>query len=323
MEENKALEYMSVYPITISIMNGLSASDVSAFLHATRIYRICPSNVARKYMNIERDMLDIMPWIRSRQTQGDEIVLAGKDLDHLMDRYNNPLIHWTKDLSKRTYKLCISILSATSRRAQYHEVVDPEIGPDQYSRAWIDINGRIDMPHAPLVNGLPTIHPDELDCKGSVCKSRIPLLAVVLPGPNLWPECCENWKRGRVGEWEVHPTSNQSRVTIMSINGCVWSQGLYATTPPEDESDMFISRAVNRHKIFDKILYMKFGTGNIKEMAWGRPGQYAEEQGATDALDGDGNEPIAVQRFHYSLRPTYHRPVPVVWGVEVAQPLEF
>ncbi|KAH7120034.1 hypothetical protein B0J13DRAFT_649309 [Dactylonectria estremocensis] len=70
------IRIMSIYPITIGIMDALSASDVSAFLHATRLYRMFTKEFLNKYMHLERHMPSIRYWLE-RKGIGDHTQLGG------------------------------------------------------------------------------------------------------------------------------------------------------------------------------------------------------------------------------------------------------
>lgn len=92
-------------------MLSLSSSDVSAFLHVTRLFRIVAPTKMKKYMNLSRDLPEYSDLIDIVNVREDKVILAGQDLRVLTDWYMNPMTHWTIAHKIRVQPLLVMVVS--------------------------------------------------------------------------------------------------------------------------------------------------------------------------------------------------------------------
>lgn len=82
---------LDAYPILTTIMDNLSATDVSAFVHAFRID--FNPGVINKYINVLRDIPEHLDWIENMVRVGNRVILIGSDLKRLAYRIMDPFTY--------------------------------------------------------------------------------------------------------------------------------------------------------------------------------------------------------------------------------------
>ncbi|KAH7132978.1 hypothetical protein EDB81DRAFT_950303 [Dactylonectria macrodidyma] len=209
------IQIMNIYPIAIGIMDALSASDVSAFLHATRLYRIFTKEFSNKYMNLERDMPSIRHWLERRRRIGDHVAFLGKDIYTLLDRYNNVLSHWTRPESSHVCQVWVLVVSRYAYEMRLQNgasVYDTTVDGDVIRHNWVDPDGNVTACEYATPSPMKFIHDPTYDCHGDKCMSRIPVGTIVLPDPDSWPKCSTNIYQNRMGAPANVPNGNEKRV---------------------------------------------------------------------------------------------------------------
>jgi hypothetical protein len=86
---------LNAYPILTSIMDSLSATDVSSFIHAFNIS--LDSTTINKYINVLRDIPEHLHWIENMTKVGNRVMLIGSDLERLKHRIMNPFTYDRKN----------------------------------------------------------------------------------------------------------------------------------------------------------------------------------------------------------------------------------
>lgn len=99
----------SVIPASDSIMDALSASDVSAMLCALRI--TLSDRTAKTYLSPIRDMPEHEEWIRGAILRRRRIMLVGKDASRLRDKIVNPLKFWSENTNKHVIHIWLVVLN--------------------------------------------------------------------------------------------------------------------------------------------------------------------------------------------------------------------
>jgi len=97
----------NVTPVSDSIMNALSASDVSTMLYALGIKMTRETTM--RYLNPIRDMPEHEGWIKSQISDGRKVVLVGKDVIELRDRIMNPVKFWSENVCRREIHVWIAV----------------------------------------------------------------------------------------------------------------------------------------------------------------------------------------------------------------------
>lgn len=97
----------NVTPVSDSIMNALSASDVSTMLYALGIKMTRETTM--KYLNPIRDMPEHEGWIKSQISDMRKVVLVGKGVVELRDRIMDPAKFWSKNVCRRRIHVWIAV----------------------------------------------------------------------------------------------------------------------------------------------------------------------------------------------------------------------
>ncbi len=122
----------SVIPASNSIIDALSASDVSVMLCALRI--TLSDKTTKTYLSPIRDIPEHEEWIRGAILRRRRIMLVGKDASSLRDKIVNPLKFWSENTNKHVIHIWLIVLN-----------LDEDTLPVIYA----DENGaRIDIPYA-------------------------------------------------------------------------------------------------------------------------------------------------------------------------------
>ncbi|KAF4460197.1 hypothetical protein FALBO_13038 [Fusarium albosuccineum] len=190
---------LTIYPFMDGLMSYLSASDVSAFLHATRLFRVFTPEMSDRYMNMSRDMPRHAGWIEETMSRGDKVILAGYGLKVLMDRYTNPMTHWVGPMAVGECSILLIVISKNGymmANMPRSYVVSNNTTPsvDMLTKTG-DIERIVGTEYDDYVNHCGG------SCFGDVCKSRIPSYPALIPAPAEWPECGLDWIVNDVTDW--------------------------------------------------------------------------------------------------------------------------
>lgn len=201
------------YPVLESIMSSLTATDVSVFLYTFSLTNSVPTKARKRYMNIHRDLPGYEDWIEDVQSKGDTVLIAGTDINKLLDRYRDPVTYWIKNEYPDKCRIwimavcSISYAAVTRRPFKFPESFNASEF-HKYGFSESRELGRMDM-----IN-----HATTGSCEGTFCNSLLPMTRVLVPGPGRWPKCCMEWYRQTTLHYEPRTTNNTKTLSVQTVD---------------------------------------------------------------------------------------------------------
>lgn len=212
---------MKSYTFMEGLAIHLSASDVSAFLHGTRLFRMVGDEFKKKYMNISRDLHMVEDWLKQMTKDGNVVMAMGRDLDLLMDRYTKPMTHWVMHPDTKVSTILLMTMSRVGFSClPEHRYVAGDgimesygITAETINKMWIKKNGEIVEGKVRDANWR-----HRMKYGGSPLNPTIPVEMLRLPGPDMWPR----WNSR--GKALIHTKIyiDQPRIKIMTFSPDAW-----------------------------------------------------------------------------------------------------